>query len=270
MSHNMTSHSPQPVHTPDPASPFHILDAQWGIIHQYLYNLPQSGAQSASRDWLNGINRNVLLTALAKKRAEIENLWTEANQAESSSLRHSKIEINFPNYEAGTPPFTPPPSVSTMSPPSPAITLPHDRYTGSTGVGYASAEHVDRLSPLSPTFGPRRFDLFSGTVSRRRSLPPSSSRAFSNSSSADNRKGTDERKSLLKDWERRILWEAAWKEIERNLDRYVDRFAGTGDGKETVRRNNEDIWEELVDLKVEAELLEGRIRSARVTMRDQQ
>lgn len=259
----MASRSPPPLHTPDPASPFHVLKAQWGILHHYLYNQPPFAAHSAARIWLDNIDRKVLMTASAKKRAEIDILRSEADHAESNATRYPKIDIELPNYEVGTPPFTPPPTLSPKSPPSPAVTLPLDIYSASTKVGHASMEHTDRLSPLSPSFGHRRFDLFSGPVSRRRSLPPGSSPTSSYSSTTGISKTANGNESLLKDWEKRLRWEAAWREIERNLDGYVDRFAEGGDGKAGVWGDVEDIWEELVDLKVEGELLEERIRNAR-------
>jgi hypothetical protein len=67
---------------------------------------------------------------------------------------------------------------------------------------------------------------------------------------------------LSRDWERRILWEAAWVEIEGRLDGYVGRFGGMGDGKDEEEKDNEEIWRDLVGLKATADRLSERIRGA--------
>jgi hypothetical protein len=61
--------------------------------------------------------------------------------------------------------------------------------------------------------------------------------------------------------EKRILWEAAWVEIEGHLEDYVGRFDEMG------KMGSEDVWQELVRMKGVVEGLREQVRSAREDVR---
>lgn len=223
--------------------------------------------------WLSTVDRKVLYTLLAKKRAEVELLRSDAEHG--SLTNDSEIDIEFPKYDMGLPRPVRPSSTTvpqaqrrpgSLSGNGQPLNITIDRSGNRSGYTCGTSRN-DLTSPISPSFGPRRFDIFSGTVSRRRSLPHDA-RLVAKGSTTSTRDGdTDDKDILMRDWQNRLQWEAAWVEIERNLDAYVERFVRVKGGREDVRRENEDIWNELVALRVEGEQLEERIRGAREDVR---
>jgi hypothetical protein len=215
------------------------------------------------------LNRKLLIAALAKKRAEVDILRSEAEHAETLPTCPSGIDVPFRNYNVnGSLPTPLTPSIKRVQRPRPMYlqrtSSPYSRIDMSVDVcsdgnkmGYGEVEEgVDQLSPLSPTFGPRRGDYFSGTVSRRRSMPPGTPMLFSHEAPIG--EVAEKRVLLSTVTERRIQWEAAWVEIERDLEAWVGRFEV---GKELCgdERENGEVWEELVELRMEGECLREKL-----------
>lgn len=265
----MSSRSPPPLHTPEPSSPFQTTKAQWDILHHYLKTAPASETLTTDTSKLSALNINqkVLATALIKKRAECSLLVSEAKHAEQATLQTHPI--HFPNYNVGLlknhSRSSAPEVLSSLS----AAEYTRDGLSVSTNT-INSTEHgnshrearVSEISPLSPTFGPRRNHRFSGTVSRRRSVrhsvPLSPNKATA--SAQDDDRWTEE--ALRDDCERRVMWEAAWVEIERNLDLYIERFGASM----RERDSKESIWVELVKLKGECEGLKEKMHVVRADL----
>ncbi|KAF1993387.1 hypothetical protein P154DRAFT_75664 [Amniculicola lignicola CBS 123094] len=175
-----------------------------------------------------------------------------------------------------SPPTSPPPlpDIDPLSPLSP--TFGHRR--GSLLAGTVtrrrstvsgpekSDEETPDIEPLSPTFGVRRGSLMTGTVNRRRSIPAAFAwpLAYSPSPSPSAAMApllkSGEQESVQRDGEKRLLFEAAWVQIESHLGEYVRKFGfdGEGGGREEWRK--EDVWMELVGLRGEVRGLEERIR----------
>jgi hypothetical protein len=67
-----------------------------------------------------------------------------------------------------------------------------------------------------------------------------------------------------KDKERRVVFEAAWVEIERNLGEYIGKLVGD----DHFGFQKEDLWAELVRLEIEGRMLKERIKMARGGVKD--
>ncbi|KAF2866251.1 hypothetical protein BDV95DRAFT_598896 [Massariosphaeria phaeospora] len=315
-------------HTSSP--PKLTLRQQWDILYHHLETIPfnQTQTQTPPSLWLSSLDRNVLLTALAKHRSELALLLSTSP---TTSPRRKSSTLQSPNHEYALGPRNPrfpPPQIAPelcgqhqhgghglhqqhprhAGPLAPAHAhhhaSPHDHrrsdsqsHIRAASTSSSSSSHrlllrqqqqpqppvpptaiaittaakhpavdfdVDApaSSPASPTFGPRRFHAFSGTVARRRSFQQGAAgspvegveggvwhvgrdvgvRGCRSHSMSERERGL----------EQRILWEAAWKEIEARLEEYVDRFGGVGDA-EMNRKGNQELWMELFMLRSERE-----------------
>lgn len=235
--------------------------------------------------WLDSVDKSVILTLLAKKRSELHLLRSEAKRPGLAPPNVSDT-FQFPDYDVGTrgsgyttpskATQVPPDSASSSRPPSRRARNNSELHNIEEGIGDALAKlntsglhsrgHSEngfqlpgQLSPLSPTFGPRRGHVQIGTLERRRASVPANVYMSQNRTptspacakrppySASLPAGSH---CLVKSsWEaeQRILWEAAWTEIERNLEAYARRFE---DGNSDLdERDNDDVWRELVNLR---------------------
>ncbi|KAF2263337.1 hypothetical protein CC78DRAFT_581621 [Lojkania enalia] len=232
------------------------LKVQWALVQRFLDEIPLSETHALSKNWISTLEKNILVTALVKKRSELELLRSEAEHAEITS----ECEIEFPSYDVafrnsnnemtGE-------QISSASEGRNRNALHVDVSRTHKGVeGFPILAHRSLISPLSPTFGPRRGALLTGTVNRRRSIPHSPIHNLRNGNNI-------ETKSLvLRDWEKRVLWESAWIHIEEHLEEYAGRFGVIDEGRE-----KENVWEELVGLRVEGSKLIKGIRSEREDVR---
>ncbi|PVI03198.1 hypothetical protein DM02DRAFT_265231 [Periconia macrospinosa] len=265
--------------------------AQWDILNSYIDKLSSDGLPPADRIILDNFDKSVLTTLLTKKHSKLDVLHSEANSSLSipSPRRHVKRSsvLSFPNYEIGTyvpghrrtpavdgmPPLSLdiPTNTPAASPPQIDPSRPPHRNTITELVSSqrnpqlcSSNEGIPlqalEVSPLSPTFGPRRGEIPSGTLERRRaSLPtnqfdPSTYPTFEQPSE-DLGHDTKARQNIqsMADWgtggEKRILWEAAWKEIEGNFEDYFGRFSGDDGGKES-------LWDRILDVSARIQDIE--------------
>lgn len=103
---------------------------------------------------------------------------------------------------------------------------------------------------MTPTFGPRRGELQSGTLIRRRASLPSDTP--NNPTDYFSRKGQAEARNpelmAHTDREQRILADAAWKEIEANFDAWVDPF---GEGADEGVNSKEGMWAAILGVVAE-------------------
>jgi len=262
-----------PTHTVlrSPKSPV-SKKAQWDIVDSKLESLSLVAPLPPAPPFLQSIEVSVLLIRLLKLRSEVELLRSEA---ESSSLRRSSSGIKFPEYDIGTPSQSISSSPTLIS--STSLNYKHTEGGNSRTMltklkiphSYDTNEVIeksssDMLSPLSPTFGPRKGVVLSGTVERRRSMP-------CNLLTNQNKSESDVHISRLhrsghpaneiRDTEQRILWEAAWIEIEKNLDVYVDKFTQARP-QNSVINTVEEVWTEIVILMDEKRELNNKLWSS--------
>ncbi|KAF2742267.1 hypothetical protein M011DRAFT_292386 [Sporormia fimetaria CBS 119925] len=253
--------SPSTPYSADPASPFPVVEAQWGTLLYYLDKVPGSGPQTPPGSWLTSMDPKVLLTAIAKKRAEVELLrharptacyqtlnkpqsWTPLYDDCYTAFERMKLSRERRNSVRGP--------RHTRLPSHIRVDLGFDREP-TEQQAHVRPMSLHSQSPLTPTFGPRRFDMFTGTVARRRSLPPVDAPLMPSPVTPVALKRSHYEGS--KSSEKRIQWEAAWVEFERNLEAYVEKFGSGLDGRYGFRNENQRLWEELVDLKIEGERL---------------
>ncbi|KAF1950168.1 hypothetical protein CC80DRAFT_246243 [Byssothecium circinans] len=273
-----------------------------------------SPAANQNHAWLENVEISILHMLLAKKRTEMDLLRSEMAYSSLASTATFKCKkrgscLKFPNYEVGT--YTP--SHTTPLPLPPLYPGTRNRSTSVSNCDTHSYSHSDSafnaaykttitdlpiskhspfsrvpsfntsdershlpspVSPLSPTFGPRRGLIPSGTVARRCSSIPFNECIPDNQApgSAENAAGaladttapvsTDDITPALNIngalgseinplKERRVLWEAAWKEIEAHFEEYVGRFGNGCDGE-----GKEGLWRLLVECGEERRGLE--------------
>lgn len=255
-------------------------DAQWDIISSKLDTLSLSTA--ATPRWLELVDESIMLTVIAKIRSELELLQAEA---ESMEIQPSHSAVKY-NAEMCKP-------IHPLPAPGPSLPMPISRpplmsrrsrnnaesSTGCLGMIQTKTplrrEHSDgdqysrphEVSPLSPTFGPRKGLVLSGTVDRRRSIPRYSPttdqhtlieagyRSVSPHSAPlmNTRRSTPitnfhkilESRSMGFE-EKKMIWEAAWAEIERSLPTYAERFEESR--SVSTKPKKEEIWTELITL----------------------
>ena len=251
-------------------------DAQWDIICSKLDTLSLSTA--AAPRWLDLVEKPVLLTVIAKLRSELELLHLETDSQ----------ELQCPNSAAKscTQPFS---TANTLPSPGPSLPLPitrprllsrraRNRNNDDHSPELCSLQTVAPLrreqsdgdqfsrspafSPLSPTFGPRRGLLLSGTLDRRCSIPRYSTTMDGQHPNKHGHRGTQPYSAPLINAthathsvlgsrhfgleEKRIMWEAAWAEIERNIDSYTEKFEDLRYPHTKTRKD--DVWTELIAL----------------------
>ncbi|KAH7130451.1 hypothetical protein B0J11DRAFT_577984 [Dendryphion nanum] len=258
--------TPPPSHTRVSPLPSRTLRAQWCILENYLHTLPLSENQASKPTWLRTIAPTLLLLALDKRTAELEILQYEISS--SNKPDPSRVcSLEFPNYDVGTPrswslaaaqttqatrstgqehnipnfQFKPRISDLYIQPPGSS-----DQPPSTQPFNLSSPINI---SPLSPTFGPRKGHIPTGTVARRRSLSQAVPRD-THTASAANAEGGSSDGMRGDEFQRRLQWEAAWVWIERNLEEYVRKFEGK-DGDE----GRKDVWEELIRVMGEGERL---------------
>lgn len=273
--------------------------AQWDILQSYIDKLTPDISHPTQSILIENIHQSVLLALLAKKRSELDLLLAEAALPYPSTHHHSKRSpgLQFPDYEFGfrpsartdptqksppmtiaipssnrclprlSTPSTDPlrrPHRNTISELVSAQRSPHSRSGSGTGVA-----REPKVSPLSPTFGPRRGEVPSGTMERRRaSLPsncynPSTCATPKNLADGGERNKEDAHKHDHMDIgvgqgsvEKRILWDAAWRQIEGNFEEYVGRFDGDVDGGKQL------VWDQILALVKQIHEIRSSSRSS--------
>ncbi|KAF2651741.1 hypothetical protein K491DRAFT_719546 [Lophiostoma macrostomum CBS 122681] len=243
-------------------------EAQWCSLQHHLHARPVPENELACPTWLSCLDIRILLTALAKQRAEVALLESEASYTESSTSstgsRETDIEIEFPNYSLGFAgnqhrpqhqdsfPSPAEPQKKHRPPPITSAEMLFLDTSTDSPPKTNDPPKTDEASPLSPSFGPRRSTPFSGTVSRRRSSQysplsphhpalgsqsqtstPSQTPTRISSQNQNNAKSIATASTKRDVLEQRIQFEAAWTGIERNLGAYVDRFAAAATGTAT-------------------------------------
>ncbi|KAF2645703.1 hypothetical protein P280DRAFT_127878 [Massarina eburnea CBS 473.64] len=254
---------------------------QWDILQSYFDEHLPDTAPPIDRTWLDNVDKSILLTLLAKKRSELDLLHSEAAYSSLYNRRSPKrySGIKFPNYDVGirSPSHTTPMQESQYQ--SAASQLhsisyrDHRNTTTELGVSKRYTQHDGNnrlllpspVSPLSPTFGPRRGLIPSGTTDRRRSSVPEAQAAKGVNNEAEGDRAATAMSSLAltvgvdedtsRNREKRVLWEAAWKEIEGHFEEYVGRF-GVGEGEGRDAEGKENLWGMLVELRNEKRNLE--------------
>ncbi|PSN61971.1 hypothetical protein BS50DRAFT_134424 [Corynespora cassiicola Philippines] len=267
-------HATSPLNAIPPETP-PSKSQQWAFLQECLGPITPYSPTPIGPSWLAAIDRSILITLLAKNRSELALLHSE--KLAMSHPHHSSAELKLPDYTIGTPSSGSTPTPSTQTPTAFAH---HDRNASPTRTPEPrSIEHgiedallrlntavamaplpapTDDLSPLTPTFGPRRGLVISGTTARRRSsaqftaLPPQdaaqaaeldfSSAYFFAPKARDARPAMEAVEYVP---QRRAVWEAEWAQIEGRLEDWADRFA------EGVEGSKAELWRELVRLRVE-------------------
>jgi len=247
------------------------IKCQWDLLNSHLEATPfSSGATTPS--WLNSIEKPVLLTLLAKLRSELDLLRSEGIRPYLPSRKDSGIQMHDDHVA------TPSPCHLTTWQATTNLVTDFDRANGSFSAsrrnrnadrletkipnnGDGGFRLPEQLSPLSPTFGPRKGSIPIGTVARRKP----DSVAFNNISSDEIPDGAqDEPESYTSPKDtatnenhsgavtedinmmRRMLWVAAWLEVERHLEHWVFKF-----GRVWKERGNRELWREMIKLQNE-------------------
>lgn len=243
----------QSLPSPPPLLPASLsTKAQWSLLHHYLDELPLSETLATNANWMGTLDRALLLTTLVKKRALLELLRSEAEHAQPAVQYDSEF-LEYDQGYASLKQQTLPPSTQEAINRLSVDTSQKRGTEGFPGTGHS-------ISPISPTFGHRRGQLLSGTVSRRRPLPATSSLSPRLPRCDDQDGGWENQRLVLQDWEKRVQFEAAWTHIETHLDVYAEQFKVVD---ERPLRRKAAIWEELVGLRQEAVALEERIQRGR-------
>ncbi|KAJ4301808.1 hypothetical protein N0V90_003902 [Kalmusia sp. IMI 367209] len=252
---------------------------QWDLLESELDTTSSSVPLYAAPRWLDVIETPVLLTFLAKLRSEAQFHRSEAERP--ALLRQKSSGIKFPDYDAGTCGSTCTPPTQTYPSPMPApVPTPASRPLyrrarySDEGIGIAlerlntsglySGEEKPRrfslpekLSPLSPTFGPRKGLVPAGTIQRRRSVPFKTVNTEGNNLVKPAASDTPSYSTGTSDFkwatpvvqrkpgrpEKKILWQAVWAEIERNLDIYTKNFEPN---QHEGVPPKEEIWIDLI------------------------
>lgn len=245
-----------------PSSMFHDIKAQWNVLQHSLSTISPAEPYSNMSTCYSSVDRSVLITALVKKKAELELLRNEMQTTAAGSIHNLPVESlndsssttvqgKFREFSESMKKTKHARHTSAIDT-HPIVRIPSKHCDTTTS--WSPNFEFSPLSPLSPTFGPRMGHIPSGTVVRRRSLP---NNGVDNTHSAfvDN---NVQRHSVARklDWERRVQWEAAWAWIEQHLGTYAEGFAASPNTYGT----SQEIWEELVRLKKEAAALGERLK----------
>lgn len=254
---------------------------QWDFVESYLDTLTPSPPPRIPPSWLDSIDSFVLSTLLAKKRSELDIIRSDA---QSVIPPRKDSGVGLPEYHVGVDNSgDPSPLQATAAAANSALQLqpasPRTRKLDqrvdrtplrldsvslyARGNAHDGFKHDERLSPLSPTFGPRKGVVPSGTLKRRRTSVPIAGwlcdETPSTFLSQDHRPpqpstnpGPDpefQGVSANAKTEDRIIWEAAWTEIEKNMDNYMGKFMDA----RTCGRNgeNQELWKQLIGLRLE-------------------
>ncbi|KAF2121374.1 hypothetical protein BDV96DRAFT_210887 [Lophiotrema nucula] len=237
---------------------------QWSLLRRFIEDLPLSECKSVNSNFIKSLASSVLHIFLIRKRAELDLLGSEASHVELPS----DCSIQFPNYGNASPPASPSEELASFLGKKAKRDMRIDlseftpRKLGAEG--FPTGDLRSPISPLSPSFGPRRGEMLSGTVLRRRSIPPQSPHA-SQPAHVRRTSAISKEEALRltrEDRHKRVQFEAAWKEIEAHLDEYIGKFGL--DAEDIVGgKQKTAIWEILISCREEADELVERIRTRR-------
>jgi hypothetical protein len=210
-----THSAPPRLVTASRAPAYLSIKSQWDLLKSHLEATSYS-PDAPIPSWLNSMEKPVLSILLTKLRSELDLLHSEASRPSFPQRKDSAIQMpddqtrspcRSTTSQAMTYP-APVPDRAIESLPAFQWELDEDESGHSTpNYGEGGFRLPEPLSPLSPTFGPRKGSVPIGTVARRRS----GSVAFNCSLSEDSGPVTGDM-NLTK----RMLWLAAWLEIERH------------------------------------------------------
>jgi hypothetical protein len=251
--------------------------AQWDLLRLQL-EASSSPLGLTTPLWLNNIEKPVLQTFLVMLCSELDLLHSEKRRPFLPPRKDSGIQLPDEYEETPMPRHVMTLQALMSAPPvnsmgneasllsgrdlcvdvSEDISLEHTR---------GGTQKADQLSPLSPTFGPRKGSVPVGTVQRRKStaapspcLPNDrlSKKALNETGSCRSHQHYifDQEAHGMSEQQRhtstqRSLWEAAWLEIERNLEDWMDRFS-VETGQE---RDIWELWRELVEMQAQKRAL---------------
>lgn len=163
----VVSQSTLPYH--EASTTFPTTEAQRELLESHIEAVSPA-SNSTTPILLDEMEKPSIHTAIAKMHSEVDMLHAEASCPSLPSRKDSGIELS--GDDEGTPGMC-----DSMTPHAAAGQVPSsfsaDRWQHKVDVSACATQNYEdytsQLSPLSPTFGPRKGSIPTGTVTRRRS-----------------------------------------------------------------------------------------------------